>query len=163
MRFPQVEVELEERIAKLGFELVEMVWAGTPARPILRVRLDVPEERAAGGGVTVGDCAHVSRALESWLDALPAMPERYVLEVSSPGLERPLTRAKDWARFAGEQVAVSGAGTLVGRAKRLEGELLGVRRDSAERELIRLRLAGGEEVEIPREEILRAHVVFNWK
>jgi ribosome maturation factor RimP len=163
VRVPQVEMELEDRIAKLGFELVEVVWAGTGGRPILRVRIDVPEERAAGGGVTVGDCAKVSRALEAWLDGLPAMPERYVLEVSSPGLERPLTRPGDWTRFAGQRVAVNGAGALAGRAKRLEGELLGLTRDGSQREVVRLRLAGGEEVEIPREEILRAHVVFNWK
>jgi ribosome maturation factor RimP len=162
-RFPQVEVELEDRIARLGFELVEMVWAGTPSRPILRVRMDVPAERSAGGGVTVGDCARVSRALESWLDELPVMPERYVLEVSSPGLERPLKKSGDWVRFAGQKVAVMGEGPLAGRARRLEGDLLGLARDDRDRELIRLRLAGGEEVEIPREEILRAHVVFHWK
>jgi ribosome maturation factor RimP len=163
VRVPQVEMELEDRIQKLGFELVEVVWAGTAGRPILRVRIDVPEERAAGGGVTVGDCAKVSRALEAWLDGLPAMTERYVLEVSSPGLERPLTRPGDWTRFAGQKVAVNGSGPLAGRAKRLEGELLGLARDSSQREVVRLRLVGGEEVEIPREEILRAHVVFNWK
>lgn len=161
--FPQVEPELEERLAKLGFELVEAVWAGTPSRPILRLRMDVPEERSGGEGVTVGDCARVSRALETWLDALPVMPERYVLEVSSPGLERPLRRTGDWTRFAGRRVAVMGGGPLAGRARRLEGDLLGLVRDESQRELVRLRLSGGEEVEIPREEILKAHVVFHWK
>jgi ribosome maturation factor RimP len=159
---PEVEAELEERVARLGFELVDAVWAGTAGRPILRVRIDVPEERA-GGGVTVQDCADVSRALEAWLDRLGAMPERYVLEVSSPGVERPLTRPKDWTRFAGQQVAVKGAELLAGRARRLEGELLGLVKDEGGREVVRLRLAGGEEVEIPKTEIESGHIVFRWK
>jgi hypothetical protein len=56
-----------------------------------------------------------------------------------------------------------GGSTLAGRARRLEGDLLGLTRDENQRELVRLRLVGGEEVEIPREEILKAHVVFHWK
>jgi ribosome maturation factor RimP len=83
---PEVQAELEERVRRLGFELVDVVWAGTAGRPILRIRIDVPEERSEGGGVTVHDCAVVSRALEAWLDQLPQVPERYVLEVSSPGV-----------------------------------------------------------------------------
>jgi ribosome maturation factor RimP len=158
-----VEAELEERVGRLGFELVDAVWAGTAGRPILRIRIDVPEERAGGGGVSVQDCAVVSRALEAWLDGLPAMPERYVLEVSSPGVERPLTRARDWTRFAGQQVAVKGTEVLAGRARRLEGELLGLVKDEEGRELVRLRLQSGDEVEIPKREIESGHIVFRWK
>ena len=160
---PEVEAALGDRIGGLGFELVDAIWAGTAGRPILRVRIDVPEERAAGGGVTVHDCAVVSRALEAWLDQLSAMPERYVLEVSSPGIERPLTRPRDWIRFAGQQVAVRGAGLLAGRARRLEGELLGLVEDEGGREVVRLRLPSGDEVEIPKGEIQDGHIVFRWK
>jgi ribosome maturation factor RimP len=160
---PEVEAELEERVGRLGFELVDAVWAGSGARPILRIRIDVPEERAERGGVTVQDCAVVSRALESWLDGLTSMPERYVLEVSSPGVERPLTRHRDWARFAGQQVALKGPELLAGRARRLEGELLGLGKDEGGREVVRLRLPGGEEVEIPKGEIESGHIVFRWK
>lgn len=161
---PEVDEELAARVERLGFELVEARWAGSAKRPILRIRIDVPEERAAAGeGVTVDDCATVSRALEAWLDGLEGLGERYVLEVSSPGLERPLTRGRDWTRFAGEQVAVKGDAPLAGRAKRLEGELLGLFGDEHDGERVRLRLPGGEEVEIPREEITGAHIVFRWK
>jgi ribosome maturation factor RimP len=160
---PEVETELEERVERLGFELVDAVWAGSGARPILRIRIDVPEERAEGGGVTVQDCAVVSRALESWLDGLASMPERYVLEVSSPGVERPLTRPRDWARFAGQQVAVKGPELLAGRARRLEGELLGLGKGEGGLEVVRLRLPGGEEIEIPKREIESGHIVFRWK
>jgi ribosome maturation factor RimP len=113
--------------------------------------------------VTVADCAKVSRALEAWMDELEVMPERYVLEVSSPGVERPLTRPGDWKRFAGQQVAVTGHKVLAGRAKRLEGELVGVKSDESQSERVVIRLAGGDEVEIPREEILRGHLLFKWK
>ena len=161
---PEVERELEERLTRLGFELVETEWAGSGLRPILRIRIDVPEERALQGGrVNVDDCATVSRSLEPWLDGVETVPERYVLEVSSPGLDRPLTRRRDWTRFAGEQVAIKGAGVLAGRATRLEGELLGLSVDGNERELVRLRLADGDEVEVPKREIVRGHLVFRWK
>jgi len=160
---PAVERDLEARVTGLGFELVEAQWAGSARRPILRIRIDVPEERANEVGVSAGDCAVVSRALEAWLDALDAMPEQYVLEVSSPGIERPLTRLRDWTRFAGQRVAVSGNKPLAGRARRLEGELLGLKQDETEGELVRLRLAEGDDVEIPLEEILQAHIVYRWK
>ena len=76
--------------------------------------------------VTVDDCARVSRALEGWLDEHDEIPERYVLEVSSPGIERPLTRPRDWERFVGEPVVVEGFGVLAERSSRLEGGAVGV-------------------------------------
>lgn len=162
---PEVQGELEERVTGLGFDLVQVEWAGSDRRPILRIRIDLPEgsERAERGErVGVEDCARVSRGLEPWLDELEALPARYVLEVSSPGLERPLGRRRDWERFAGEHVAVKGDGVLVGRARRLEGELLGLA-GAGDEEAVRLRLPGGEEVEVPRNEITGAHIVFRWK
>lgn len=160
----EVQAELESRVEALGFELVDAEWAGSSRRPILRIRVDV-REGAGSDGVTVDDCATVSRGLEAWLDALEAMPERYVLEVSSPGVERPLVRRRDFTRFAGQKVAVKGHDVLAGRARRLEGELLGVAGgdEDEEKERVRLRLPGGDEVEIPREQIAGAHIVFEWK
>ncbi len=158
---PEVARELESRVAALGYELVDVEWAGSARRPIVRVRIDVPvdSDRAAIG---VDDCAKVSRGLESWMDELEGLPERYVLEVSSPGVDRPLTRRRDFERFAGEQVAVKGDGVLAGRARRLEGELVGLAEDAGGREHVSLRLPGGEVVEIPRDEIVGAHLVFRW-
>ncbi len=158
---PEVERELEARVERLGFELVDAAWAGSARRPILRIRIDVPPDSGAEG-VTVDDCATVSRGLEAWLDELEAVPERYVLEVSSPGVERPLVRSGDFARFAGQKVAVKGPDVLAGRATRLEGELLGLAGEGGE-ERVKLRLPGGDEVEIPRDEISGAHLVFEWK
>lgn len=156
---PEVDEELEERVEALGFDLVQATWAGSSGRPMLRLRIEVP-----GGdeGVTVDDCAKVSRGLERWLDEHDRMPGKYVLEVSSPGVERPLTRRRDWSRFVGERVAVKGPEVLAGRATRLEGELLGLEEVDG-RDVVRLRLGGGDEVSIPREEISGAHLLFEWK
>src|SRR5262245_18603784 len=134
---PEVARQIEGRVEELGYELVDVEWAGSSARPLIQIRID----RVVGepGGVSVDDCARVSRALEPWLDGVEAIPERYVLEVSSPGVDRPLLRARDFERFAGKKVAVKGPAPLAGRATRLEGELLGLVQAEGE-ERVRLRL-----------------------
>ena len=111
----------------------------------------------------VVECARVSRALEQWLDEREDLSEQYVLEVSSPGVDRPLVRARDFERFRGEQVAVRGKEVLLGRSTRLEGELLGLTGADTDAESVLLRLPNGEEVSIPRSEIRKAHLVFTWK
>jgi ribosome maturation factor RimP len=156
-----LERELEARVAQLGFEFVELERAGSRARPILRLRIDRLDARP-GHGVTVDDCSRVSRALEAYLDDEPAVGERYVLEVSSPGIERPLIRRRDFERFSGEEVAIRTATPLGELGKRLEGELVGVV-DEDGSEHIRLRLPDGREVDIPRAQIARAHLVFRWR
>jgi ribosome maturation factor RimP len=158
---PEVDRDLPSRIDQLGYELVEVEWAGSGRRPILRIRIDRPGV-GAGDGIGAGDCAQVSRALEPWLDQLGSMPERYVLEVSSPGLERPLVQPGDFERFAGKKIAVKGSAPLAGRATRLEGELLGLACEGDGEERVRLRLPNGEEVQIPRTEIAGARLVFEW-
>jgi ribosome maturation factor RimP len=113
--------------------------------------------------VTIAECASVSRALESWLDEHEALSNRYVLEVSSPGVERPLVRGRDFERFRGERVAVVGKDTLLGLSTRLEGELLGLEAEGSEGEAVRLRLSSGKEVSVPRSAIRKANLVFEWK
>ncbi len=156
---PKIRREAEDRLRNLGIDLVSMDWAGSRKRPVIQLRI----ERSPLGDppVTVDDCARVSRALESWLDEHDDVPERYVLEVSSPGVERPLTRTRDWERFAGEPVVVVGHGVLVERSSRLEAELLGL--DSEPEPTVRLRLGDGAEVGVPLREIKRAHLLFKWK
>ena len=157
---PEIERGMEARIATLGFELVSLEWAGSQARPIMRVRIDRP-----GSGlestVTADDCAQVSRALEAWLDEGGEVPERYLLEVSSPGVERPLVRPRDWERFAGRPVVVKGHGVLADRSNRIEAELLGL--DPAPEPAARLRLGDGTEVSVPLTDIKGAHLLFHWK
>jgi len=104
---PDLQRELTERVVALGYEVVELKVGGSSRRPRLALRIDRPDSGPGRGrGVTVDECAAVSRALEPWLDALGVGEGRYVLEVSSPGLERPLHRAADWSRFLGESVEV---------------------------------------------------------
>jgi len=151
---------IEERVDRLGFEFVELERAGSRARPLLRIRIDRPDS-TPGHGVTVEDCGLVSRELESFLDSDERLGERYILEVSSPGIERPLVRSRDFRRFAGLPVAVVGHDTLGGRARRLEGELLGLEETDSE-ETVTLRLDDGSEIGIPRRDIAKAHLVFRW-
>ena len=161
-KVPEVARELDARVADLGFDLVEVEWAGSPRRPIIRLRVDRPDVVPGEGGITVDECATVSRRLEEWLDEHPAMPEKYVLEVSSPGVDRPLTRERDFLRYAGQRVAVKGPGPLAGRARRLEGVLLGLGEGEEGSRDVRLQLDNGDEVSIPAEEISGAHLVFSW-
>lgn len=154
--------EVETRVAEMGFEMVELEQAGSRARPILRLYVDRPDSRPGEPGVSLDDCTAISRALEPWLDQREGLSDRYVLEVSSPGVERPLLRPRDWERFAGAEVAVKGSQALAGRAKRLEGTLLGLRGEEDGRR-VALRLADGEEVEIPLAEIDRGNLVYRWE
>jgi ribosome maturation factor RimP len=160
-----IDRELEARVVDLGFEVVELERTGSKARPLLRLRIDKPDSEP-GHGVTVDDCARVSRALEAYLDEGVVAGGRYTLEVSSPGVvERPLVRERDFERFTGARVAVKGYGPLRGKEKRLEGELLGLERGAEGDETggtIRLRLDSGEEARIPRSDVARAHLVFRW-
>jgi ribosome maturation factor RimP len=98
------------RVETLGFDLADLRIGGTPNRPLVQVRIDCPPRN-----VTVEDCSRVSRALEQWLDAGGPLGHRYVLEVSSPGIERPVRWHRHWARFVGREVTVKLAG--VGRVR----------------------------------------------
>ena len=151
--------EIERIVEGLGYELVEMEAVGSRARPILRVYLDRPDSVPGTPAVTVEDCTAVSRALEPMLDARPDVAERYMLEVSSPGVERPLVRPRDFARFAGQEVSVRGKATLAGKARRLQGELLGLAEGG---DVVKMRLPGGEEVEFPLAEVEKANLVYRW-
>jgi len=98
------------RLEALGFDLADLRIGGTPNRPLVQVRIDCPPRN-----VTVEDCSRVSRALEQWLDADGSGPpgplgNRYVLEVSSPGIERPVRWHRHWVQFVGRDVNVKLAG-----------------------------------------------------
>jgi ribosome maturation factor RimP len=97
-----LESFVQGELDALGFDLVELRLGGVSGRPLLDVRID----RRDGRNVTVDDCAQVSRAIEPRLDSSGLVGDRYVLEVSSPGVERPLRTAADWRRFAGRRAKV---------------------------------------------------------
>ena len=151
--------ELQDVIATevetLGYELVELRRAGSKRTPVLDVRID----RRDGNAVTVEDCSRASRAIEARLDADPAIAgDRYVLEVSSPGVERPLRNAADWRRFVGKDASVS-SDAVGGRAN---VEIMGVEGEPGS-ETVVVRDARGTERRIPLAEVREARLVFHWK
>lgn len=160
---PDLEREIDARLERMGFELVDAVWAGSPRRPILRIRMDLPDSIPGEGGVSVSQCAGVSRALEPWLDEHPGIPDRYVLEVSSPGVDRPLTRQRDWVRFRGQTVRLRGKNIAGEKGNRLEGELLGLEEGEGGVAAVAILLQSGERVRIPLDRIEGAHLVYRWE
>lgn len=151
----------EELVEGLGFEFVELERAGHRNRPILRLRIDRPDSEP-GQGVTVDECARVSRALESELDEREDLADSYILEVSSPGVERPLRRRRDFERSIGREVALRGYAPLVADAKRVEGVLVSVE-GAGDEERLGLRLSDGSQVEVPTSSVAKANLVFRWK
>ena len=149
-----LEQQIESRIDALGYELVELERAGGKARPILRLRIDRPGSEQ---GVTLDDCSRVSRELETFLDENPDLGERYVLEVSSPGVERPLVKPKDYERFAGKEVSIKTKEAIGDLGKRVEGVLRGIN----DRDVVQLEV-GGQTIEVERANIKKAHLVFRW-
>ncbi|UCC73109.1 MAG: ribosome maturation factor RimP [Gemmatimonadota bacterium] len=160
----RVDEELERTVEAvldgLGYELVELDKAGQRARPILRLRIDRPGSEP-GRGVTVDDCARVSRELEKVLDTWEDLPSGYLLEVSSPGVERPLRKRRDFERAVGREIAVRGYEPLAQGAKRLEGVLLGIE-GSGVAERLRVKLRDESEVEVLCSAIAKANLVFRW-
>jgi ribosome maturation factor RimP len=144
---------VRQEVEALGFDLVEFRRGGTGRRPLLDVRID----RRDGTKVTIDDCARASRALEPKLDASGVVGDQYVLEVSSPGVERPLRHAADWRRFTGRRASVSSA--VVGG--RIEGEIVGLE-GSEGSEIARLRDSKGVEHRVPLADVKEARLVFVW-
>ena len=139
----------------LGFDLVEIRRGGTRTRPVLDVRID----RRDGLKVTVDDCARASRAIEARLDAGDVFAGgKYVLEVSSPGVERPLKTPGDWQRFTGRRARLTSA--AVGGM--VEGEIVGLE-DDAGRAVAVVRDDKGVAHRAPLDAIREARLVFHWK
>ena len=97
---PKVEAFLLPVMEENGFELVDVEYVKEAGTWYLRAYIDKP------GGFTVDDCEMVSRKLGDWLDKEDFIDESYILEVSSPGLGRPLKKEKDFKRSLGEQVEI---------------------------------------------------------
>lgn len=104
----------------MGYELVR-VQLSTGMRPTLQIMA----ERVDGAAMTVDDCAEISRAVSAVLDVEDPIEAAYTLEVSSPGIDRPLTRLKDFVRFAGFEARVETRQPVDGR-RRFTGLLKGV-------------------------------------
>jgi ribosome maturation factor RimP len=117
-RLAELTPELEQIAAASGCELVHAELKGG----VLRVFLDRPEGQ---GAVTLEDCSHVSRQVSALLDVLDFGTGRYVLEVSSPGLDRQLYKPRDYERFAGRGAREPREGCRGGPVRRPHGRAMG--------------------------------------
>lgn len=107
-------------VEEAGFDLLLMEWKTDAGRQVLRLFIDHED------GVNVDDCATVSRRLSHVLDVEETIDVAYALEVSTPGLNRPLVRESDYVRFSGQQAKVTLRQPLPTGRKRLKGVLKGV-------------------------------------
>jgi ribosome maturation factor RimP len=136
-------------LTDVGFELVRLTVSGRE-RPTVQVMADC----ADGAQITLDDCEAISRAVGAVLDVEDLIAGAWNLEVSSPGIDRPLTRVKDWNRFVGHTARAELNSPINGR-KRFSGIVIG-----ADVECARLRLEDGTEVALPMAEVRRARLVL---
>lgn len=136
-------------VEEMGLELVDVEYLKEGGRRILRVYIDKP------GGVGHDDCEAVSKRLDALLDEKDPIPQSYYLEVSSPGIERPLKKLRDFQRFAGHMIRVTTFAPLEGR-KKFTGRLAGVEEGALILE------DNGNPVSIPLDQVAsaRLHVEF---
>ncbi|HEY4044644.1 MAG TPA: ribosome maturation factor RimP [Rhodopila sp.] len=137
------------RLELLGFELVRVAVLGRE-RPTVQVMAD----RLDGLQLSIEDCERISHDVSAAIDVDDPIPGAWTLEVSSAGIDRPLTRVKDWNRFAGHLARVETFFPQNGR-KRFAGFVLGADSDTA-----RMRLDDGSEVVLRHPDIRRAKLVL---
>jgi ribosome maturation factor RimP len=138
-------------VEELGFELVDVEFVQS-GRWTLRVYID----HATGqGGVSIEDCSRVSRRLDDALEMNQTVPHRFVLEVSSPGIEKRLRTAEHFRRALGARVFVQTHDLVDGR-RRVEGELVGATDDA-----VTVQLDEGGAWEAPLVAIQKAHLVVD--
>ena len=147
----KVEELVSPILENLGLELIEREFILDQGRWILRLYID-----RDGGTVTIDDCETTSRAIEGVLDVENLIPQRYLLEISSPGLNRPLRRPKDFEKFVGSKVELKTKEAVEGR-HHFTGILKGMRES---RIVIR---EGEKDWLIPLDEVKKAKVKYEFK
>lgn len=152
----QVERWAEEACEAHDLELIDVEFA-TAGRWIIRVYAQRPGNPGPGEGITIDECALVSRYLEALCDAEEQMMESYLLEVSSPGIERPLKRGKHYDQVVGSKARLVLREPHEGQSA-LEGVVRGY---DAERDEVKLERAGAE-VAIPLAHIKKANVMYDF-
>jgi len=148
----ELRILIEPVVDDAGFELVDVLLARGGNPWTLRITIDTPE---CDGRVPVDSCASVSREIGSQLDVADSMKAKYRLEVSSPGLDRPLAREKDFTAARGCEVQIESKQRVAGRRK-FRGVLVRFEDRVAVIE------ADGSEVEIPFADILKAKRIYKF-
>lgn len=136
---------LQPVVEGLGYVLWELEYTAGRGSAVLRLYIDSPS------GITVDDCERVSRAVSERLDAEDPLPGQYTLEVSSPGIDRPLRTAAHFAPYVGETVFVELAQPLEGR-RRFKGPLVAAGAATIEVEV------DGRRYALPLDAIRKAHL-----
>jgi len=150
--------------AALGVDLVEIAWATDNGRRTLRVTIEraalakAGADASVGWGVSLEDCAELSRDLSHALDLEDAITTAYHLEVSSPGLDRPLRGADDFRRFQGQLAKAKLAKPAADGQRLLRGSIVALDGDVG-REQVTLEV-DGKSVTVPVGDIVDAHLVF---
>ena len=139
---------IEPSLEAMGYRLVRVAFLGAK-----RATLQIMAERIDDTPMTVDDCTEISRSVSALLDVADPIAGAYMLEVSSPGIDRPLTRAEDYDRFAGFEAKVELDRPLDGR-KRFRGRILGRADDQ-----VRIAAESGE-VNLPLADIAKAKLVI---
>jgi ribosome maturation factor RimP len=144
--------EITNRVGRQqGIETVEVEFAGSGRNRVLRIYIDKPE------GVTLGDCEFISQQVGTILDVEDLIPGgSYHLEVSSPGVERKLSKPADFERFIGQRITVVLRQPIDSR-KRLVGRLAGF-----DDPIIHLETDSGSLLDIPLDQVARANLKFDW-
>jgi ribosome maturation factor RimP len=145
----RIAASIAPTLVDMGYELVRVAVLGRE-RPTVQIMAD----RADGAQINVADCEAITHAVGAVLDVEDPIPGAWTLEVSSAGIDRPLTRVKDWNRFAGHLARAETAFPVDGR-KRFSGIVLGADETAA-----RLRLDDGTEVSLPLADLRRARLVL---
>ena len=139
---------IEPAISEMGFNIVRVRISGKK-----KLSMQVMVEHQDGQGMTVDDCAAVSRAISALLDVEDPIDAPYTLEVSSPGIDRPLVRLGDFQRFQGFQAKIETTRPFDGR-RRFKGVLLGVDGDT-----VRM-MVDGKEVDFSHPDIHKAKLIL---
>ena len=144
---------IEPEIKSLGYDLVRVMMIGGTSDPTLQVMAERPDTRQ----LDIADCEKISHRLSEMLDLADPIEGSYRLEVSSPGIDRPLTRLKDFTDWAGHEARVT-LSEPRGDRKQFTGDLQGV--DGA---TVKLRGKDGQEHELPFADIASAKLVLTNK
>ncbi len=123
----KLESLLAPLVVDLGYEFVGIEYQSNPKNRLIRLYIDSPQGLSDGGsnaGIGIDDCERVSREVSALLDVEDPISSQYTLEVSSPGIERPLFTGSQFARFIGEVARVVLVAPVEGR-RRFKGEIIG--------------------------------------
>jgi len=146
----EIEQLIEPVLEDMGIELVDLEYLSGQGRRVLRIYADRP------AGINLDDCAMVSREIGHLLDVKELLQHHYVLEVSSPGLDRPLKKEKDFLMAVGQKIKVKTAVPFKGR-RNFSGVL-----QSFESGMLQLKL-DDTVVQIPKESVSKANLVYDFE